>query len=157
MEEVSVISGLVLHQNFFAESFGIDDVGLWNKVCQIVVPPARAAKSKQFIQLCLPPLLHVCITVKHHFRKGTFSETSNSGGHRKLTPVLLYHLVIVFLLVEPSLERTENVASHGLQFFCLCNTLCFSSVSSTLSSSCYPDTWLSKTVHFRSTLYRVSI
>lgn len=65
MEEVSVISGLVLHQNLLAESFGIDDVGLWIKVYQIVVPPARAAESKQFIQLCLLPRLRVCITMKH--------------------------------------------------------------------------------------------
>lgn len=125
-----VISGLVLHQDFLAKSFDIDDVGLWNKIYHQIVIALHdylTAESKQFIKLCLLPLPHVHIAVKRRFRKGMFSETSNFGGHRKLIPVLLYHLVIFFPTVDPSLEKTENVASHRLQFFCLCHTVCLRS------------------------------
>lgn len=150
MEEVSVISGLLLHQNFFAELFGIDDVGLWNKVYQLVVSPCQSSGDQTAPQALPAAPAAFFIEMKHCFRKGMFSETSNLGTKlpQETNPCTLIspgHFLPhcgTFPGENRKCGKPQASVPLPLPYY-------VSSVSSTLSSSYCPDTWLPKTVHFK--------
>lgn len=122
------------------------EMGFFRELCY----PARAAGRKQCFNLCLSPCW-ICVSwCRDGFRKWMFPETSQFDGHMQLiilgTPVSPDHfLMSCWTLPGGKRKCSDPQASR----FWLCHTLCLSSSSFTLSSSCYYYAWLSKTVHFK--------
>lgn len=142
MEEVSVVSGLIVCLVLMMLTY---EMGFFRELCY----PARAAGRKQCFNLCLSPCW-ICVSwCRDGFRKWMFPETSQFDGHMQLiilsTPVSPDH----FLMSCWTLPGGKRCSDPQASRFWLCHTLCLSSSSFTLSSSCYYYAWLSKTVHFK--------